>query len=373
MHPDLRQPLMPAFSLYLDLLRAGSALWVALSHLTLFGIASPDNRLRLPTDGHDAVVLFFILSGFLVAHAVQRKPAQGLRDYLLDRASRIYAVALPLLLLSFACALGGLINSLPAYQIAHWYFYLGLFLTFLNESLGYKEVPFLLYPWWSLAYEVWYYILFGCAVYLGGLKRWLLCGAIFMLMGPYLWLLMPVWLCGVIALVMPAPRWTRQTAIIMALTTVAVFLLIKLTGFDWQLREYVMHAWGGAKSRPFGNASYFSTDYITAVLALLHIVAMRQLLGGMPNALPAVLPRMITALAGVSFTLYLLHPLVYRLWTDALGRHNGNSAETLLVLAVAIATAFALAPITEYRRIWWRRQFDFLLDRLGWRNRDIRA
>jgi peptidoglycan/LPS O-acetylase OafA/YrhL len=97
------------------------------------------------------------------------------------------------------------------------------------------------------------------------------------------------------------------------------------------------------------------------------------LLTGDGQILPAAIRKAIRALAGVSFTLYLLHPLVYRLWTDALGRRAGDTLETVFVFALAMALAFALAPITEYRRLWWRRHGDFLLARLGWHNREKRA
>jgi peptidoglycan/LPS O-acetylase OafA/YrhL len=357
----------PAFSVYLDLLRGGSALWVALSHLPLFGVAGTANVLPLPEDGHDAVVLFFILSGFLVAHAVVRKPDQGLLGYLLDRGSRIYSVALPLLLLSFACAAFGLIEATPRYQLEKWHTYLPLFSVFLNQSFGFREVPLQLYPWWSLAFEVWYYVLFGCAFFLRGKTRWIVCALVFLVMGGRLWLLMPVWLGGVIALLIPFERLNPRLALVLAISSVLAFVAFKTSGLELALRTLTLEPWGGIQPRPFGNATYFSTDYVTTPLAVLHLVAMRRLLSVQKIPFSFI----IQQFAGISFCLYLLHPLVFSLWSDGLGRRDGGTVETLCVLALTVLLAFVLAPVTEYRRQQWRNLMAWLLARIGLQEKKI--
>jgi len=49
---------------------------------------------------HSAVIVFFVLSGFLISLAAQRDGS--MTEYLLNRASRIYSVALPAMLLTWA-------------------------------------------------------------------------------------------------------------------------------------------------------------------------------------------------------------------------------------------------------------------------------
>jgi peptidoglycan/LPS O-acetylase OafA/YrhL len=355
----------PAFSVYLDLLRGGSALWVALSHLSLFGVAGPSNKLPLPEDGHDAVVLFFILSGFLVAHAVVRKPDQGLVGYMLDRGSRIYSVAFPLLLTSFACAALGLINATPEYQLEKWPLYMPLFSVFLNQSFGFREVPLQLFPWWSLAFEVWYYILFGCAYFLRGKIRWAVCGLVFLVMGGRLWMLMPVWLGGVIVLLVPYKQLSVRMAAVLAISSVLAFLTFKLSGLELAIRTITLEPWGGVQPRPFGNATYFTTDYVTTPLAMLHLVAMRRLLTDQKIAFS----KMIKSFAGVSYCLYLLHPLLFSLWNEGVGKRDGDTAVTLAVLAMTIVITYMVAPLTEYRRQQWRQMMAWLLARVSIRER----
>ena len=89
------------FSVYLDLLRFGAAMMVLLFHMRNLKIG-PDKLLNLiPAKGHDFVVLFFVLSGYVISATVDRKN-QSLRDYALDRMARVYSVAIPALIFSFA-------------------------------------------------------------------------------------------------------------------------------------------------------------------------------------------------------------------------------------------------------------------------------
>ena len=49
--------------------------------------------------GHSAVVIFFVLSGYVITYVASERETT-LRDYALSRCARIYAVAVPTLLLT---------------------------------------------------------------------------------------------------------------------------------------------------------------------------------------------------------------------------------------------------------------------------------
>jgi peptidoglycan/LPS O-acetylase OafA/YrhL len=57
----------------------------------------------LPWPGHSAIVVFFVLSGFVITHAVN-KPGTTLRHYVTHRLLRIMPVTILALLLSVALA-----------------------------------------------------------------------------------------------------------------------------------------------------------------------------------------------------------------------------------------------------------------------------
>ncbi|HEV7881850.1 acyltransferase family protein, partial [Bradyrhizobium sp.] len=75
-------------SLYLDILRILAALTVLIDH------ASAVFDIRwFGGSGHHAVIVFFVLSGYMIAHAAHQ-PGVDLRTYAQHRAARILSVAL---------------------------------------------------------------------------------------------------------------------------------------------------------------------------------------------------------------------------------------------------------------------------------------
>src|SRR3954451_23363737 len=76
----------PAFSLYLDLLRLFAAGLVFVSHLDVEPV-SGKMLWMIANHGTEGVVLFFVLSGFVIGHVAARRE-QTARDYAVARAAR---------------------------------------------------------------------------------------------------------------------------------------------------------------------------------------------------------------------------------------------------------------------------------------------
>ncbi|TKD48564.1 MAG: acyltransferase [Mesorhizobium sp.] len=154
----------------LDLLRAGSALVVMVAHLRGYSLPAYS---ALPADdkglitalfyavtrpGHPAVMVFFVLSGFLIGGQVIRHVRDGrfdLQRYAVDRATRIFLPLIPALLLTALVAIS--VGSVfPIGDIvAHIAGLNGVVVPTVRANA----------PLWSLAYEIWFYILMGCAGY----------------------------------------------------------------------------------------------------------------------------------------------------------------------------------------------------------------
>jgi peptidoglycan/LPS O-acetylase OafA/YrhL len=118
--------------------------------------------------GHQAVVGFFVLSGYLVGGAVlsrMREPKPFLKDYYLHRVTRVYVVLIPTLLLTLLLDFLGrrLFVSSEIYGGAmfegHFTSSL-LFASLLNLQGIYFNFFGTNGPLWSLACEFWYYITF---------------------------------------------------------------------------------------------------------------------------------------------------------------------------------------------------------------------
>ena len=118
--------------------------------------------------GHQAVVGFFAVSGYLVGGATlamlrERRP--GLQDYFIHRVTRIYIVVVPALLLTAALdAIGrAYFDGSGVYERPEFRDNYGL-VTFLGSLLSLQKIYFELYgsngAMWSLSCEFWYYITF---------------------------------------------------------------------------------------------------------------------------------------------------------------------------------------------------------------------
>lgn len=172
----------------LDLVRGVAALAVLLSHLRgfLFVEHSAVVRHNVVTDavyfltgfGHQAVVIFFVLSGFLIGGAVQQRFAANrwsFGDYALRRMTRLWLVLLPALLLTLVWDLvGGALNGGVGYDGRyHERIHSGPTsampanngaLAFLGNIFFLQTIVVSPYgtngPLWSLANEFWYYLMF---------------------------------------------------------------------------------------------------------------------------------------------------------------------------------------------------------------------
>src|SRR5712671_3594240 len=93
-----RAPVVLAFSMrrelstYLDLLRLTAAMAVFVSHLSWVRI-SGGFLWQFQFLGHDAVMVFFVLSGFVIQYAAATKE-KSLFDYQVARFARLYSVVI---------------------------------------------------------------------------------------------------------------------------------------------------------------------------------------------------------------------------------------------------------------------------------------
>ena len=344
------------FSRYLDLLRFVAAVLVVLTHYVqhdlIVNMAHPP-----PMFGREAVMVFFLLSGFVIAYTTSEK-SLSLKQYVVARSARIYSVAIPVVLLGFLLmAVASQFVDLPAtltYGLRKPYLYLPLHFLFMGELWNLSETPPWLIQYWSLGYEVWYYVLFGVVVFLRGARRALLGALVLLIMGPKLWLLLPVWLAGVcLYRYQQALPITRNAARLGWLATIALLLAYKCFAVDITLRALGSQLWPFPGLR-LGSADRYLADYLVCVLIYLNFLLARQCdFAGLQ-----ALDKPIRALAAYTFTLYLVHGPVMGLW-GLFYRHDTSSALDLFLLSAAIALATWLVGLfTEQRKAWFKDGLD---------------
>jgi peptidoglycan/LPS O-acetylase OafA/YrhL len=321
------------FSAFLDLVRLSAALVVFLSHLSRFG---GETLAFFGPLGHSAVVVFFVLSGYVIAWAARRDGNPV--DYATNRAARIYSVALPALALTFVLDVA---TGNTNYQHAEPWKYLPLFLTFTTDWWFLNEDAFSNIPYWSLSYEVWYYVAFGVCFFGRGQKRFALAAAVLAMAGPRLWLLFPIWLLGAALHRAPAARHPRS---LLAAAAVGMVVL-KASGIDVALNDGFDAVLGGFAQEHLRYSQYVVGDYLFAGLVALAILAAR-------DSNLTVLERCrrpIAAAASVTFSLYLVHfPLLLAL-------DKAFPDNPLAIGAATLACAVVFAVMFERKKAAARR------------------
>ena len=301
-----------SLSVYLDLLRFLAALAVFVLHASFERLSGGLPFLwRFAVFGSDAVMLFFVLSGFVIAHVATREAASP-RGYAAARLARLWSVCVPALLLTLLVDGIGMRLAPHLYDFT-WYEYSHpvartvASLAFANELWFWSLHPFSNTPYWSVGYEFWYYVLFGAWLFTRGRGRWLACGLVALVMGPKILLLLPVWLAGVWAYrTRLAQRLSPGAAGLLCAATLAAYLAYRDSALPQDLARFTAQWLGSATSRQLGWSANFLGDYLVGALVALHFVGARRLLQD-DAAVPPRLERGIRALAGYTFALYLFH------------------------------------------------------------------
>jgi peptidoglycan/LPS O-acetylase OafA/YrhL len=328
----------PALSVYLDLIRFGAALVVVFSHCWL--IFFPGLPLHWPGPG--AVIVFFVLSGFVIAYVTDGRD-RTLGGYALNRLSRLWSVSIPALCFGLALfpfvqhsAFGPLpADSLPALGSA-------LNAAFLGEVWFSSVAPPLNGPFWSINYEAWFYAIFGAWTYLPRPVKGPAACALAALAGPKILLLMPCWLFGVFAYRTLGRRdWSERTALWVWLLTGAAGALLVKSAVPTLLHDLFRARWPETAS-PLAYSGFPLTDYPLAFLVALNFTAAAQ----MRSAGRVLLrfARVIRACASYTLTIYLFHlPLLVLFW-DVL-----RFPPWACCLSVA-ASIVIIGTVTEHRR-----------------------
>ncbi len=283
--------------------------------------------------GTEWVTVFFVLSGFLVGGKLIERVRQGTfrpLEYMLDRATRIWIPLIPALLWSaYVASLVGL-----PYTWTDW----------LGNALGLQLTACATFvdniPLWSLAFEMWFYILGGALA----------------------------------AMLVTRTSGSRLLAYLTLIAAFIVFTLLKpallfcwilgAIAYDFRgLKEIRLFPWLACALIVLGyvvselrsetvsiDTTYFQTYLPCKEVALLILsLGLSLLFPWLISIRPASsvalgAERLGRRLATFSYTLYLTHYPVLALWDKYRGyRAPGINLSSLLVYGVKIASCLAVA------------------------------
>lgn len=277
--------------------------------------------------GHEAVLVFFVLSGYLVGGKLVERVMAGnfsWRGYLCDRASRIFVPLVPAVIFSF------LVANLLGAPDSGWKAVANI-LSLQGVAVDPLTVNG---PLWSLSYEVWFYVLGGAAAVVatrGGSWPFVLLlfsFFIFLYLDPiYLF----AWLLGALAFRL------RFSIVTLRHIVPSVLVVLILAGLS-QLA-----------SRPNSMNGFGFLD--RRVVELLLAGAMALLIAILASVrgtfrVPAFVSALGNRLASFSYSLYLVHfPFLMVLKWGGLQRSTLVSAGALAIFmgVVAMALLFSYA------------------------------
>ncbi|HET7086314.1 MAG TPA: acyltransferase [Rhizomicrobium sp.] len=345
-----------AESLYFDFVRVVAAMVVLIGHVAVI----MPGTLNFYDLGHYAVVSFFVLSGYVISYVSDTKERTG-TAYFISRAARVYSVALPAIALTIVLDMIGRhgINHQIYNNFPHSWPPMRALVsaTFTNEVWFNSLILFTNGPYWSLCYEVWYYAIFGAAVYLKGRARLVSVACLLAAAGPKMLLLFPIWLLGV-ALYRYKAVFSRSVGIALFLASSIAVVVLTHSSLAFLIGEWMSGTLGAHNFALLEFSGDFLTDYIFACLIALNFIAARSFEGLIST--DGRLGAVIRWAAGSTFSLYLFHrPLV--VFLIAVTGVRPTTVSSLILISATVILAVALSYLTERRKQFWRKMVGLLL------------
>lgn len=352
-----------AASLLLDIVRFSAAIVVVVGHLTFRELHTglPD----LHIIGEYAVPVFFVLSGFVIRF-VTRTRENTLKEFFIDRASRIYSVTIPAMALTLVvCVICFIIDrhhfvsqwgAVSNHPLARIF----LNLTFLSQSWGHNTIPFVDAAFWSLSYECLYYVAYGFLFFLRGWTRVIALAIWAAISGPQVLFLFPIWFLGC---------WIYDLYHSIRLTSAARTLRILVSIY---LVVAIVTYFAGRESLllfPFTLVKSFAQ--LTNPLVLLHIPALRATLSALATGtLSGVLmflalvlsdavvisrkngwTRQVRRIADGTFAIYLMHyPLLVLALFLGLLRPDRHLISFFTAFIICVFLIILASPIDGLKR-----------------------
>jgi len=335
-------------STYLDLLRVSAAATVFLGHLSWMAI-SGGFLWQVQPYGHSAVIVFFVLSGFVISYAADVRE-RTLFDFSVARLARLYSVVLPAILLTVVCDAIGTQHNPAVYDMSRethplWRLLLGV--LFLTQSWGHSSL-LSNEAYWSLPYEFWYYVLFAAATFLKGWQRIAVLIVSGALAGPGILVMAPIWAAGAAAYQL-AKRATlgQATARTIWVVTGAAAIAVILNNRIPASAETM-----------FLPAVFSGWDFLLGFLVAANIFSASFLSFGLVK-----FHAPLAKLAGMTFALYLFHLPLLHLAAAFIPRALPMPVRGLIEGSLTLAAVYFLSFITEGQKHRWRDTIRWLLRR----------
>lgn len=227
-------------------------------------------------------------------------------------------------------------------------------MSFIGEQWNAHRFPGSDGPYWSLGFEVWYYIAFGAYLFVPGRSRWLASLAVLVFIGPKVAIMFPTWLMGVASYRFCQKQRVAKT------TGWLLFGLSFLLLAGYQLIPHSPLQQFTAVSLTPERFLSTAQDYFLAFVFSINIVGFVAVSDIFTPWLERH-AKTIRWIAGGTFAIYLAHmPIMHLLAAISPWPKSSPWTLTLLITATPVA-CMAFAEASERRKDLWRKLISSLL------------
>lgn len=351
----MSRPIPDSYSLMLDLLRFGAAVVVVAYHTMSPAVTGSQSIFH--SYGGDAVMVFFVLSGFVIEMTRTRHP--NISDYMSARVARLWSVIIPAIALTYTLdLLSYLINS--NYYLEWWaqkpsklVLCPVIDVMFLNEIWGRDCSIASNGVIWSIGYEATYYFMYGAIAYLPymiGIPIALFAAVI---KGPLVAAYFLIWYLGVLAYkVCMKSKQNIFIGITATFLSIITYVVLNISG-----REQISGLASPRLRDRFGEAFVHGEQaewlFVVGVLTFVLLVGLFHLSKSV--RLSSVLNNFkqpIRILAGSTFTIYMIHRPILVFLVAALGYPLSNGFGLLWVTLVTAIAVVAGIYIERHKKMW---------------------
>ncbi len=336
---------------YLDIVRVIASFAVLFQHLSMY---NNDVFAFFSNYGHPAVMAFFILSGYVIAYVADQRE-KNFNIYLKHRFARLYSVMVVAWLLTILLDVVGPSINNQSYEgliptdnalvriLAH--------LFFLQQSWFVSIQFFSNQPLWSLAYEFWYYILFGLLFLYKGKYKIPLIVVTVMIMGPIILVYGLIWFAGAYLYQLHKKKVTLNPTLASYVFLLTIPAIFSYPYWNQSVLPDVLPSLGTLSLRTYLD------DIIFATFILINIFFFRY-----SDLSFNLITPLIRFLSGISFALYVFHFPLMLFFKAIFERYFDLSDElSFFIMSILIViTVYLLSFVSERKKRPYFHFFNYL-------------
>jgi len=355
------------FSLYLDFVRFIAALAVFFDHITSYPFTKGFFWDPLGSFGGIAVIIFFVLSGYVIAYVTSTRETTAAR-YASARIARIYSVVFVALAITLVFDnIGSYINpEFYAIQKVMWKpqsiegYVSSLFFVNEYQAFNFNGIsPGSNGPYWSLSFEVTYYVIAGLFLFANRIFALPAIAALLFLGGNTIAALFPVWILGYLLYCVSMERVSKS--LVYTLFIISIFLIATTPilashlpndnfGFEFP--------WGRG---PFNRN--LIKDYLPAIFFAVNLLCAKEILMKFDFKLNAKFELLIRWLGSLTFPLYLIHFPALALFSSISPYSNNTASNALFISLLTLSLVIIATPITDRLKIKMKQKLTPALER----------